>query len=83
MLTAESTGHTHDPLFQDALSLPSDMRARLVELLLESLNPPVQEDVDRLWADVAEARVEELRSGRVKAIPGEEVFAQIRARFAR
>ncbi len=64
-----------------ALALPVEMRARLVARLLESLNVPVREEIDRLWAVEVERRVEELRSGRVKPIPGKRVFAEIRKRL--
>jgi putative addiction module component (TIGR02574 family) len=68
-------------IIHEAEALPVEERALVVESLLRSLNPPDPE-IDRKWADVAKRRLEELRSGRVKAIPGEEVFARIRERFA-
>ena len=34
--------------------------------------------VDRKWAETAKRRLEELRSGRVKAIPGDQVFVKVR-----
>jgi len=39
--------------------------------------------IDQQWAAVAKRRLQELRSGRVKPVPGEEVRAKIRQRFAR
>jgi hypothetical protein len=53
----------------------------VVDSLLRTLNPPNPE-IDRKWAAVAKRRLEELRSGQVKPIPGEEVFAKIRQKFA-
>ena len=53
------------------------MATELIEKLLSSLNPS-QKEIDKLWANEAEKRVEELRAGAVKAIPGEEVFREIR-----
>jgi hypothetical protein len=35
------------------------------------------------WMMVAKRRLAELRSGRVEAVPGDEVFARIRDRFER
>lgn len=64
-----------------AEALPVEERALVVESLLRSLNPPDPE-IDRKWAGVAKRRLHELRSGRVKPVPGEEVFARIRKRFA-
>jgi putative addiction module component (TIGR02574 family) len=67
-------------IIHEAESLPVEERAVVVDSLLRSLNPPDPE-IDRKWAGVAKRRLEELRSGRVKPIPGEEVFAKIRRRF--
>lgn len=63
-------------LFNEAVSLPVEMRTRLVEKLLLSLNPS-QKEIDKLWAKEAERRVEEIRSGKVKTISGEKVFKKI------
>ena len=68
-------------LIHEVESLPVEERTAVVDSLLRSLNPPDPE-IDRKWAAVAKRRLEELRSGRVKPVPGEEVFARIRQRFA-
>ena len=68
-------------IIQDAESLPVEDRTIVVESLLRSLNPPNPE-IDRKWGAVAKRRLEELRSGRVKPVPGDKVFAKIRQRFA-
>ena len=68
-------------IIHDAESLPVEERTLVVESLLRSLNPPDPE-IDRQWVVVAKRRLAELRSGRVKPVPGEEVFAKIRQRFA-
>ena len=68
-------------IIHEAKSLPVEDRALVVDSLLRSLNPPDPE-IDRKWVVVAKRRLEELRSGRVKPVPGEEVFARIRQRFA-
>ncbi len=67
-------------LVQEALSLPTEQRALLADTLLKSLNAP-DADLDRLWAKEARRRLEELRSGKATAVPGDEVFEKIRARF--
>ena len=68
-------------IIKEAKCLPVEERAILVDCLLRSLNPAEQE-IDRKWIDVAKRRLDELRSGQVKAIPGEEVFARVKERFA-
>lgn len=62
----------------EALRLPSHERARLAELLIGS--PDEEDETARAWAEEAERRHEELRSGAVQSILAEEVFAGIRAR---
>jgi putative addiction module component (TIGR02574 family) len=68
-------------IIREAEALPVEERTLVVESLLRSLNPPDPE-IDKKWAAVAKRRLQELRSGRVKPVPGEEVFARIRQRFA-
>lgn len=69
-----------DELLAEAVSLPIDIRAQLVDKLLQSLHP-TQEKIDGLWATEAEKRVEEIISGKTKTVPGEEVFKKIRQRL--
>jgi len=64
-----------------AESLPVEERTVVVDSLLRSLNAPDPES-DVKWVAVARRRLDELRSGRVQPIPGEEVFARIRQRFS-
>ena len=71
-----------DDLIKEAVSLPVELRARLVDELLKSLNPS-QAEIDELWAAEAERRVGEIESGKVQPIPGEQVFAELRKRLGR
>jgi putative addiction module component (TIGR02574 family) len=68
-------------IIHEAESLPVEDRTIIVDSLLRSLNPPDLE-IDRKWAVVARRRLNELRSGSVQPVPGEEVFAKISQRFA-
>lgn len=63
-------------LFDESVSLPVEIRTQLVDKLLRSLHP-VQKKIDELWATEAEKRVEEIKSGKVKTIPGDKVFKKI------
>ncbi|WP_328187764.1 addiction module protein [Marinobacter sp. OP 3.4] len=67
-------------LIDEASALPVDERAHVVESLLQSLNP-TDSAIDEKWADVAKARLAELESGEVAAVPGEDVFRRIRSRL--
>lgn len=66
-------------LFDEAVSLPVEMRAQLIDKLLQGIHP-IQKEIDELWAAEAEKRVEEIKSGKVKTIPGDEVFKKILGR---
>lgn len=68
-----------DELRNEAISLPVELRAPLVDALLKSLNP-AQAEVDKLWAAEAERRIAEIDAGQVELRPGEEVFAKLRKR---
>ena len=70
-------------VFDEALALPADARLGLVEMLLSSLNLPIQNEIDRLWADEAERRVAAIDRGEVELIPGELVFEKIRNKDSR
>lgn len=67
-------------LIDEAVSLPVEERALVVDSLLRSLNQP-ESEIDKQWAKEAKRRLDELRSGRVEAISGEEVFKKVRERF--
>lgn len=60
-------------VFREAFELPEADRATLAGLLIESLEPPPDPDVEELWADDAERRWREIESGAVTTIPWEEV----------
>lgn len=72
--------HGMKEIIEEAMSLPVEERAMVVNSLLQTLNPPDTE-IERAWVKVAKHRLAELRSGSVKAVPGDEVFAKIRERF--
>jgi putative addiction module component (TIGR02574 family) len=69
-------------IMERAEILPIDLKLELVDRLLESISPS-QKDIDELWKVEVERRVEDVRSGRVKTIPGEQVFAEIEERFGK
>ena len=67
-------------LIDEVASLPVEERARVVDTLLRSLNAP-ESAIDSAWMEVAQRRLDELRAGRVEAVPGEAVFERIRQRY--
>ncbi|GAB6141357.1 hypothetical protein JCM14076_20860 [Methylosoma difficile] len=67
-------------LIAEAVSLPIDERAKVVDSLLRSLNTP-EAELDKKWVEVAKHRLQQLQSGEVTAIPSAEVFKKIADRF--
>jgi len=69
-------------LIEEAVALPVEERALVVDSLLRSLNQP-ESEIDEKWIVVARKRLAEMRSGSVKAVPGDKVFERIWKRFDR
>jgi putative addiction module component (TIGR02574 family) len=61
-------------LAKTAVLLPPEDRTYLAEQLLASLD---EVDLEQQWAATARRRRNEVRSGRVKPIPAEEVYRRI------
>jgi len=59
------------------LSLPD--RAALAKWLVESLDELSEAEIDALWAEEAERRLDELEQGVATEIPAEEVLRRARA----
>ena len=75
----------HDVL-SEALALPVKERARIAHQLILSLEEEPLEDpslVEKAWAEEIRRRIDDLESGRAKAIPAKKVFAEVRATLAR
>jgi putative addiction module component (TIGR02574 family) len=68
-----------EQIAEAALSLPSDARALLADRLVESLDPLTDPDVRDAWASEALQRLGDVRSGKVQAMPAQDVFARARA----
>jgi putative addiction module component (TIGR02574 family) len=68
-------------LIEEISSLPVEDRILVADSVLRSLNPP-EEEIDKKWAKEARKRLNELRSGKVEAIPGEKVFEKINKGFS-
>lgn len=68
---------TVEQITTEALHLPVSSRAELAEKLVESLDVS-EDEIEQAWAGEAVRRRDEVRSGKVKTIPGEEVLAEVR-----
>ncbi len=74
----EAAGLSIKQLAEDALALPVDARAALIDRLVESLDPAEDIPFRQLWAAEALRRRDEVRSGRVQTIPGAEALNRAR-----
>ena len=72
-----------DQIAKDALALPAASRALLADQLLESLEGVDADELKKIWAAEAIRRRDEVRSGKVASILGEEVIAEARRMVGR
>jgi putative addiction module component (TIGR02574 family) len=63
---------------EQAMKLPAESRAELADRLVESLDSEEIGRIDRLWLDEAKRRRDEVRSGGVKTISGEDARRRVR-----
>ena len=69
---------TVEQLAEQAMSLPSESRARLADLLVESLDGADLGRIEELWLSEAKRRRNEVRAGTVKTIPGDQALKEVR-----
>ena len=69
---------TVEQLAEQAMALPGEARARLADLLVESLDSDALTHIDRLWLSEAKRRRDEVRAGKVKTVPGDEALRSVR-----
>lgn len=67
--------------YEAGMNLPPSVRKDVALRLLESLEVADQESVDEAWTTEIGSRVDDILSGKVQTIPGEEVFARIDERL--
>ena len=68
-------------LLEKALALSAQDRGLLIDRLIASLDEdPADEGVEAAWDEEIKHRIDDIRSGRVKTIPGEQVLGRLKAR---
>ncbi len=67
-----------EQLTEEILSLPSISRAILLEKLLESLEFDIDPIIQKTWLVEAKKRRDEVQSGSVQLVSGEEALTQVR-----
>ena len=69
-----------DELISEAMSLPIDIKTQLINRFLVSLNPE-RKDIDEFWMKEAEKRLKDIKTGKIKTVPEEQIFQEIKERF--
>ena len=64
-------------------ALSQSDKAALIRVLIGELDGPPEPGVEEDWIAEAKRRHQELLDGRVKGVPGEQVFENVRALLAR
>lgn len=68
-------------LLRDALTMPVEARAALIDSLLESLDTQVDEEAEASWRQEIYRRLQEIDSGAVKLIPWSDAQRRLWARL--
>jgi len=69
---------TIDQFVEETRSLPQDVVADLVDRILAANHGEPTATHEEAWSSVVHQRIADIRSGKVKGIPGEEVSANMR-----
>lgn len=64
-------------------SLKPEEKTELLRSLIAELDGPADSDVEHAWLEVARKRHQEILEGKVKPVPGEQVFEKGRSRLKR
>jgi putative addiction module component (TIGR02574 family) len=68
-------------LLEKALTLSTQDRGLLIHRLIASLDEEAPEEgVEAAWDEEIKRRVDDIRSGSVRTIPGEQVLRRLKAR---
>jgi putative addiction module component (TIGR02574 family) len=68
-------------LLERALTLSTQERGLFINRLVESRRRAAEAGVEAAWDEEIKRRVDDIRSGRVKTIPGEQVLREIAEEF--
>lgn len=67
-----------DRVAADAMKLPVRDRVRLAQQLVSTIDGEAEKNVEELWFDEADRRLEELRTVKVEGIEADEAFRRVR-----
>jgi hypothetical protein len=63
-------------IIEEAVSLPIEQRAQIVDCLLDTMKK-TDPEIDRKWMEIAERRLDQFLSGETEGIPAEDVFKEM------
>ncbi|HUP60329.1 MAG TPA: addiction module protein [Thermoanaerobaculia bacterium] len=73
-------GRKLEEIASEALGMNIESRAALAKQLLDSLDDLTADEHDRLWAEEAARRYQQLKAGTATSTASEDVFARLDAR---
>jgi len=74
------TALKQEQLFDEIDILPVDLKTKIVDKILNSINP-IDKSIDDLWIKEVNKRKEEIESSKIALISGDEVFSKIAKRL--
>lgn len=72
---------TIEKIEEEIRSLSAAEKTELLRSLITELDVPTEADVEQAWLEEAQRRHRELVEGKVKGVPGERVFENLRSRL--
>lgn len=75
--------HPVEMIEKEIRLLSAAEKVELLRSLIAELDAPADADVERAWLEEAQRRHRELVEGKVKGVPGERVFENLRSRLRR
>jgi putative addiction module component (TIGR02574 family) len=76
-------GRAIEKLEEEIRSLSPGQKVELLRSLITELDAPADPDVEQAWLEEAQRRHRELIEGKVKGVPAERVFDNLRSRLGR
>ena len=73
--------HAVEKIAEEIRSLTAEQKVELLRSLIAELDAPADADVERAWLEEAQRRHREFVEGKVKGVPGERVFENLRSRL--
>ena len=71
---------TQQQLFDEVETLPIELKTKMIDTLLNSINP-IKKSIDSLWVEEVQKRKNQIESGEVTLTDGEEVFKKLALKF--